>query len=80
MALLNRPLTAEEAKTLIDSEFVYPLYHELFKLIAEPRYQCIRYDASINRIVYEARDTFYLADDSPSDCRWIVPGAAPLPR
>lgn len=77
MALLNRPMTVKEAKTLLDAKFVYPLYGELFKLISEPKYQYVRYDASLSRIVYEDKDTFYLSDARPSDSRWMVPGVAP---
>ena len=72
--MANRPLTAEEAKALIDTHFVFPLYDELWKLILEPRYQTVRYRAALDRVDYERPDTFYaLGPVSPSDCVWMIP-------
>lgn len=42
----------------------------------EPRHQFVRYDATLDRVVYEDADTFYGygVSASPSDSRWMVPG------
>lgn len=52
-------------------------YDDTFmKAMFEPRQgQYVRYDAKLNRTVFEDPDTFYLTGpESPSDSRWLVPG------
>ena len=78
MALPQKPFTADQIRALL----VFPEPPEsLFKseflmALAEPkRGRYVRYDATLNRTVFEDPNTFYLCDAaSPTDSRWLVPG------
>lgn len=77
MASLNRPLTAAELASLPTLITADPsaLFSNIFQLINEPHYQCVRYDAAVPRVEYMKRDTFYWTPGpSPSDCVWMMPG------
>lgn len=75
MALLNRSLTPEEVKKLLDM-IPLPEKPSIFDLIRGERHQYVRYDAALDRIVYERVDTFYFSnDETASDSRWMVPKA-----
>lgn len=73
--MLNRPLTEKEIFDILmrppaawwsDSAFI--------DLIAGERFQYVRYDAKLGRVVYEDIETFYFTrEESPSDSRWMVP-------
>lgn len=72
MVMLNRELSAEEAKQLLETRM--PISNVLFDLINEPRYRYVRYRAAFNRIDYERLDTYYnLGPETPSDSLWMVP-------
>lgn len=75
MALLNRPLTEQEMAGMLDA-IVTPVFDRSWSaLIASEHYQFVRYDAEMGRLVYEDPETFYWTlNESPSDCRWMVPG------
>jgi hypothetical protein len=78
MALLNRPLTNAEMGAMLDATPLMREYDSFFKGLFEPRYQYVRYDATMGRVVYEERETFYwCVDESPSDSRWMVPCLTP---
>lgn len=78
MAMPDRPLTDADIKVMlenwherIEQLFVLPC---LLDLITGERYQYVRYDAKLNRVVYEDIETFYFTrEGSPSDSRWMVP-------
>lgn len=75
MALLNRPLTADEVRALMDAKPSAAFYSNvMMELISSTRYQTVRYRGAINRTDYERPDTFYaLGPESPSDCVWMIP-------
>jgi len=73
MALMNRPMTDDEAENFLRSCLTQYYPAPSFSSFFEPVPQYVRYDANKDRIVYERADTLYLSDPSPSDCRWIVP-------
>lgn len=65
-------LETDNWKSLLNCSLPIPILSPFF----EPRHQFVRYDAIINRVVYEDRETFYGygVPESPSDSRWMVPG------
>lgn len=72
MALLNRPLTAEEVQLLAGDLYLH--VPALWAELCAPRYQAVRYRAVLDRTEYELANTFYdLGPTSPSDCVWMVP-------
>lgn len=75
MALLNRPMTTDEVRELMDSSPSAMLYSGvMMELMTSTRYQTVRYRGAINRTDYERRDTFYaLGPGSPSDSVWMIP-------
>jgi hypothetical protein len=76
MALLDLPLTDKEVRSLVTA-MGWPVIHysPILQIASEPKYDYVRYDAALGRVVYEARDTFYwTTSESPSDSRWMVPG------
>ena len=66
----------ESWKSLL--EHTMPLLQPLtmLELTVGQRHQFVRYDATIDRVVYERADVFYdwKRGASPSDSRWMVPG------
>ncbi|XUM19794.1 hypothetical protein ACRAVF_19195 [Bradyrhizobium oligotrophicum S58] len=77
MALLNRPLTADEIArlTFAGSRGEVWSYNDRQFYFMAPRHQTVRYRGALARVDYERRDTFYgVGPESPSDCVWIVPG------
>lgn len=73
MALLNRPLTQGKLQEFMNGDYTDLYDNKFIQYLIEPKYQYVRYDAALNRIVYERADTFYMAGkSSPSDCRWMV--------
>lgn len=73
MPMLTRPLTTDEVALMMGDAFkTVPMRWEA--LFGEPRYQMVRYRASIDRVDYKRRDTFYnIGHESPSDSVWMVP-------
>lgn len=71
-AYLLKNISAE----MLDSHYasLYSTVPGRWADLFEPERQCVRYDASVPRVVYEERDTFYdLVERGPSDSRWMVP-------
>lgn len=76
MALMNRSMTTDEATQIIKA-VPLNLGRSFLNAAFEPRYQFVRYDAAMDRTVFCRDDTFYISEESPSDCRWMVPGLPP---
>lgn len=82
MALLNRPLTEDEARKLVDAwregwPAIPSFYDTLQAALAEPAVHVVRYSADVG-VTYTPSDRFYIGCRKhlalPSDCEWIVPG------
>lgn len=76
MAQLNRPLTDAEILLILTSTWA-PLLDSPFRdlCVTGERHQFVRYDATLDRVVYEDPKHFYgwNVDPSPSDSRMMVP-------
>lgn len=81
MALLNRPLTEDEARQfVIDWRKAWPampsFYDMLQKALREPRPHVMRYSAANHSVMYVPPTHFYIhSDRTPSDCEWHIPGS-----
>lgn len=74
MAQLNRPLTEGEILLLLTSRWAPSLESPFRDLcFTGESHQFVRYDAKLDRVVYEDVQHFYWTDPSPSDSRWMVP-------
>jgi len=83
MALLNRPITEDEARKMIAdwrrSLYGAPIktfYDMYLAAIADPTPHVVRYNAAFNNVTYVPPASFYWGQGrkSVSDCLWIVPG------
>lgn len=77
MALLNRPLTEDEArKMLADWRVGYPKLVSLWSMVNEPMPHTVQYEPVREKPMYISPDRFYCRTifRNPSDCTWIVPG------
>lgn len=67
--LLADPVAAKAIKDVLFSG-----HGQFMVMVTEPGHQFVRYDAEIDRVVYENPNVFYCTRESPSDCLWMVPG------
>jgi hypothetical protein len=80
MALLNRPLTEDEARKMrADWREGWPkipsFYDMLVEAVNNPTPHVVRYNATDDRVIHVPPTHFYAhGHKSPSDCEWIVPG------
>jgi len=79
--MMAMPLTPEQWRLLpAEDDWAswlptpYDAGSDLLRRISEPRHQFVRYEAILDRVVYENPDVFYAIEDSPSSSRWMVPG------
>lgn len=76
----ERQLSADDVRKLVDTWRDQPLVLEAgftFHATREPQPVCVNYQASRSRPAYTPPDNFYwLSEEGPSDCSWIVPGTA----
>lgn len=79
MAQLTRPLTEAEARAMLESwrknmgKEVSHAFAFASLCVTGESHQFVRYDAKLDRVVYENVQHFYWTDPSPSDSRWMVP-------
>jgi hypothetical protein len=74
MALLNRPLTEDEARKLAaDWREAWPKIPSFYDMVVEAMNE-----PAPHKVVYNGRQAIYVPPDcyyfGPSDCEWIVPG------
>lgn len=78
MALLNRPLTAEELREVFNAPLPALFDNELMSLINEPRHSYVNYSARDDLCAFTPPEVFFVRWDSrPSDCVWMVPHPTP---
>lgn len=84
MAQLNRPMTADEARSMLTKwrgstygGSMSTFYEQLAHAMENPTPHVVRYSADVG-VTYVPPTSFYIAGrkhfSQPSDCVWIVPG------